>query len=226
MRLEDTIKYRLFRVSINEYTRDNSEDFVIECKADIAKPVPLCIPIEVFRHTALVYRQLYISRSVCSERSTPRALYNMIFSGYYPSDFLGRIKIKDNYYYVASGVLFNADKDPLFYFAQDLTDIQHPKPWLYLTPRLLADATVSGKPMEKFFMSTIVPYLINNDIYITGHENRTVVEIDNHIDDTFFMPNSTLLRDIPVNQVNDRLNDILVENADVISRFTENYSNP
>lgn len=225
MRLEDTIKHRLFRTSNNQYTRRNIGDFVIECKADIDKPVPLCIPTKVFDDTALVYKQLYLSNSRCQERSAPRSMYNLMFSNYYPNDCLNKVKIKDCTYYASQGVLFNADKQILFYFAQDLSDMMHPEPWLYITPRLLVDATVSGKPMEKFFMSTIVPYVLRDTVYVGSLEKHITIEIDNHADDTFFMPSSTLVSHTPVDEINIVLNNILFNNANVLSRFTENYRN-
>lgn len=226
MRLEDTIKHRLFRTRIPHYSRNNNlENFVIECKADSSKPVPLCIPSNLIGHVNLIYKKLCLTDSSCQERSTPRALYNVIFNTYYSNYSLIKVKMKDSVYYYAPGVLFTADKKPLFYFAYGCdSEMVHRNPRLFLTPLLLMNAAIPGNPMEKFFMSTIVPYLVSNKVYTEAHyESYTVIEIDNDIDSTFFMPDSTLVNTIPVDKVNDVLSDILADNADVISMFTENY---
>lgn len=226
MRLEDTIHFRLFRTCSDKYARPVNNDFIIECKGEKGKPVPLCIHPNEFLRTDLVYRQLYLSDRYCQERSTPRALYNALFNDYFNDGLLRTLKIKNIIYYGGPGILFNANKVPLFYFAYTLDEAWHMLPRLYITPTLLNDATASGKPMEKFFMSTVIPYLVNNTVVTgTGYEGNTVIEIDNQVDNTFFMPNANLLGSTSVNHINNRLNSILANNADVLSTFVENYRN-
>lgn len=230
MRLEDTIKHRLFRQQFTQYSVANEvSSFAIECKGSTDKPIPLCIPSDAFAHSSLVYRRLVYSYDmVHSERSTPRALYNLILDCYYSGGHLAKIKIKDSIYYYAPGVLFNSNKEPLFYFAYEFdntTTRRHQIPRLYLTPKLLADANTPGKPMEKFFMSTIVPFLVNNQVHTdTGYCGYTIIEIDNHVDDTIFIPQNRMVLNTPVAEINDRLNNILANNSDVISTFVGSYA--
>ena len=227
MRLESTIQSRLFRVYPNRDASINDlNNFVIECKAEKGKPVPLCMPRDIFNHSDLVYRKLYLTGSggFCCERSTPRAMYNWIFNGYSIHDPLKKIKVKDNIYYAAPGVLFNSDKEVLFYFAIERDSRFHAVPRLYLTPTLFIDASMPSKPMEKFFMSTIVPFVMSTDIYIDNNYKRTIVEIDNEPDRTFFIPSGRLVETVPVDKINDKLSDILAANADMLSVFIENYA--
>lgn len=228
MRLEETIRRKLFRSSISNYDRCvNNSPFVIECKWERGKPVPLCVPNDaLMARTDLIYKKLYLTDSYYSqERSTPRALYNLIFSNYFCSYDLMQVKIKDIIYYASPGVLFNADKIPLFYFAYEFDEQGHTLPRLFITPTLLTNASLAGKPMEKFFMSTIVPYVLNNRISTArGFEAYTKVEIDNQVDNTFFLPESDLISSVPVDRINSRLNDILADNADTLAAFVDNYA--
>lgn len=225
MRLEDTIRHRLYSTRISQYSRETIDSFVIECKAEAGKPVPLCIPNGITERISLVYRKLYLVNDMCQERSTPRALFNLIFSTYYTNCSLFKVKLKQATYYTAPGVLFNADKQPLFYFARDIDPTgDGDKPILYLTPRLLSNAFTAGNPMEKFFMSTIVPFLVDNLIYVEHNARRTTILIDNDIDNTFFIPSGRLISMIPVDDINNHINGILADNADTISVFAENYS--
>lgn len=227
MKLEDTIKHKLFRVSISSYSRNRAHDFIIECKAEFSKPFPICVPITNVLRSDLIYKKLYLDGYGCQERSTPRALYNLLFSNWLSNHVLVKLKLKDTYYYYAPGVLFTEDKIPLFWFGYEL-DRSNPnpmavKPRLFISTLLLSNANVSGKPMEKFFMSTIVPYLVNNPVYCNGYQGYTTIEIDNHMDNTFFTPSGELVTSTPVDKINDRLNDILADNVDVIAAFTDNY---
>ena len=228
MKLEDTIHFRLFTMSDSRYSEAvNSKRFIIECKGDKTKPIPLCISLADFRTADLVYKELFLIRNYAvQERSTPRALYNLLFSGYNPYNFLIEVKMKDITYYSAPGVLFNVDKQPLFYFAYTLDVLGHKLPKLYLTPRLLADSGRPGKPMEKFFMSTVVPYLVDSTV-LTGYayEGKVEIEIDNEVDNTFFIPGSELVSSVPIDQINSKLNNILADNADSIASFVDNYIN-
>ena len=229
MALEDTIKYTLFRMVPSDYVMHSVfGDVLIECKAEFGRPVPLCIsncklePNSTSR-ISLGYRMLYMSYELQYTRSTPRALYKLLFGTGLNRTPLVKVHIKDSIYYYAPGVLFNASKQPLFYFALDINGEDH-TPRLYVTPVLLRDAFLPNKPMEKFFMSTIVPFLVNEPIYTdTGFLGYTLIEIDNHVDDVFFVPDNRLIRTTPVDQVNAKLNDILAANADTISNFVENY---
>ena len=229
MKLEDTIRYRLFRQTNSRYTCDNVDNFVIECKAERNRCIPICISTAVFTHLDLVYKQFFLVNEFCQERSTPRALYNVLFSNFSAHELI-KAKIKDIVYYYACGVLFNEDKVPLFYFAYGLnTDIRDIEtyniPRLFINPLLFYNAAQPGRPMEKFFVSTILPFLIDNTVFVYGHEDKTVIEIDNNIDRTFFVPDNRLISSVPVDSVNDRLNDILANNADTIASFTDNYLN-
>lgn len=228
MKLEDTIRGRLFRPYVPaEYNYINNipnNSFVIECKADRQKPVPLCIPESIISHNDLVYKQLYLHPSrIIHERSTSRALFNALFGGYFPSDPLIEVKMKDIIYYYAPGVLFDEEKNVLFYFAKELAE-QAVIPRLYITPRLLLNSGTQGKPMEKFFMSTIIPFLMVNEIHLYPGEFKVIVEIDNCPDDVFFVPHTSISQ-IPVEHINDRLNDALANNSDVICTFMEIYRN-
>lgn len=230
MRLEDTIKHRLFRISTSDWFSRNagSNRCVIECKGNIHSSIPLCIPLNAFPNLSLIYKMMRLREDIVYERSTPRALYNMILdSGF--NRYFCKCKLKNSVYYTASGVLFNEDKDVLFYFAYTLDTVNgrtHMRPRLYLTPELLADAAMPAKPMEKFFMSTILPYIIDSPVVTkTGYIGNAVVEIDNDVNSTFFVPDCSLVTTTPVDKINDKLNDILADNADVLSMFTGNYIN-
>lgn len=225
MRLEDNLRYNLFRTSNTRFAEIKDYRFIIECKAEKGKPVPLCIPRDAFVNSDLVYRKLYLIDHHREEKSTPRALFNTLFSGYMPANGLIEAKVKDSMYYSAPGVLFTNDKKLLFYFASDGDEGNYVSK-LYITPTLLVNATVTGNPMEKFFMSTIVPYLINHIIYgIDGRSSKLVIDIDNFADNTFFIPRSRMVASTPIDKINDKLNDILANNADVLSAFTDNYAN-
>lgn len=227
MKLEDTIKHRLFRPIGQGYEQFERCEFIIECKAEAGKPIPLCIPDMSFRNADIVYRRLYFqSLGPVYEKSTPRAMYNMILNtSYFPNLTLLKAKVKDNFYYATPGALFNSDKYPLFWFAsEDREGTAIPR--LYITPVLLRNAALPGKPMEKFFMSTVVPYVLSNQIRsITGSYKDVIVEISNEPDDVFFIPQSSMLSSVAVDKVNDNLNDILADNADVLSTFIDNYCN-
>lgn len=228
MALEDTIRTRLF----GSYARrlesipNENSSFVIECKAEHGKPVPLCMPADVLSNSHVVYRQLWqTNNSIQEERASARAMYNFIFGSQCWTP-LSKLKVKDSIYYTAYGTLFNADKELLFYFAREYNDdMTVITPRLYITPTLLHDASRPSKYMEKFFMSTVVPFLIDNDVWTHSGYKRTIIEIDNHADEVFFYPSSNLINAVPVGQVNDTLNDILADNADVLSTFIDNYKN-
>lgn len=223
MRLEDNISGRLFRNNVGSYYSDYNGGFIIECKAERGKPIPLCVPRNALLVNDLVYMKLYLGWNGYScERSTPRALYNYMFSSYYNSP-LTKLKIKDSSYYAAPGVLFTESKELLFYFAKEYCE-NSVKPRLYITSKLLLNSTFSGKPMEKFFMSTIVPYIIRNSVDTSLGRSHVIIEMDDS-NNTFFIPDSSLITSTPVERINDRLNDILVNNADVISSFVGNYGN-
>ena len=227
MRLEDTIRNRLFRITVPMWNSMQTGEFTIICRADRTKPVPLCMPRESLVNSDLAFRKLHLCVEpylpAVHERSTPRAMYNLILGSYFSHELLVELKIKTAKYYYAPGVLFTSDKEVLFYFAKDIANgIVIPR--LYITPLLLANAAASAKPMEKFFMSTIIPFLINNRINSGGgFEEKIIIEIDNHPERTFFMPQSTLVASTPVDAINTRLNSILADNSDVISTFIDNY---
>ena len=226
MALEDTIRRRLFGSYASRLTSvpNTNNSFVIECKAERGKPVPLCMPGGVLNNSQVVYRQLWqLDYLTQEERASPRAMYNLIFGSQLWTS-LGKLKVKDSIYYAAYGVLFNADKELLFYFARDYNDdMTVIIPRLYITPTLLRDASRPSKYMEKFFMSTVVPFLIDTDVWTHSGYKRTIIEVDNHADDVFFYPSSNLINAVPVGQINDKLNDILADNADVLSTFINNY---
>lgn len=228
MALEDTIRNRLFQQfarNLDSIPNQNNR-FVIECKAEYGKPVPLCMPRDVFNSSHLVYRKLHQSGNhypAYEERSSPRAMYNLIFGSLFWTPLI-TLRIKGFIYYTAHGVLFNADKELLFYFAREYNSAFTAfTPRLYITPTLLADASQSSKPMEKFFMSTVVPFLVDNEVNVINGFKHTIIEIDNHADDKFFQPSSNLVSTIPVDQIHSRLNNILADNADVLSSFIHNY---
>lgn len=228
MRLEDTIRLRLFRIRVNDYSNENTGGFVIECKAEKNKPVPLCIPYGSFAHSDLVYRQLYLTSypyyPAFHERSTPRAMYNLIFGSGFHNESLSRIKVKTAEYYCAPGVLFDSDKKLLFYFAKGVDSQFHPQPRLYITPHLILSASLQGKPMEKFFMSTILPFLVSTPVNRgDGVDANVIIEINNNVDEVFFMPQINMVSTYPVDRLSDKLTEILADNSDVLSRFMENY---
>ena len=73
-------------------------------------------------------------------------------------------------------------------------------------------------------MSTIIPFLMVNEIHLYPGEFKVIVEIDNCSDDVFFIPHTSISQ-IPVEHINDRLNDVLANNSDVICTFMEIYRN-
>lgn len=226
MRLEDTIRQRLFRTSFTTQVIGRVNDgIIIECKGEIDKSIPLCIPSTAFTRSSLVYRSLYLTDAYEHCRSTPRALYNLMFSSYFYHYGIAKLNIKSNIYYYAPGVLFTEHLEPLFYFAYNICE-GNLTPRLYITPKLLQDSTVSNKPMEKFFMSTIVPFLVEHDVRtgVGSAYRHVIIEIDNQIDNTFFRPVCNLISSTPINQMNDRLNAILADNADTISDFIDSFT--
>ena len=223
MKLEDTIRYRLFTrfpttsdgFNINGYP-------TIECKAERGKPIPLCMGFSL-GDSDLVYHQINaVGTHSYIEKSTPRAMYNNMFGAYNTTDSLYKVKVKDSYYHIAPGVLFDDHYTPLFYFAQMTYENQY-IPMLFITPTLLGNASIPGKPMEKFFMGTIIPFLVSNEIKLLRGYAKVVINVDNRIDEKFFLPNSTPLVHTSVETFNEELNDRLLNNADMISGFINNY---
>lgn len=233
MALEDTIRRWLFAPRGNmNYRKDPYQRFVIECKVERGKPVPLCVPRRLVQSADLAYRKLnlYDPPEYFCMKSTPRAMYNWMFSGCLLRSLV-QMKIKDIVYYCAAGTLFDANKSPLFYFAVETDENNVPTPRLYLTDKLLANAATRGRPMEKFFMSTIVPFLIDNNVYDGSGSMRNnnsykkvVIEMDNHVEDTFFMPTNNFIKDTSADSLIDKLNDVLVNNTDTLVSFLDNYS--
>lgn len=229
MTLENTIRTKLFGSYARklESVPNENNRFVIECKAERGKPVPLCMPPGVLNNSQIVYRQLWQTDiyPTPEERASPRAMYNLIFGTQFWTP-LKMLKVKGCIYYTAHGVLFNADKELLFYFAREYdANMTAIRPRLYITPTLLGDAFQPSKPMEKFFISTIVPFLVENGVWTHSGYKRTIIEIDNHADEVFFCPSGNLINTVPVGQINNKLSDILADNADVLSAFINNYKN-
>lgn len=226
MKLEDTITRRLFTTTPphQDYVNSDIVEFILECKGNRDNVVPLCIDYDTFFDSNLIYSRLcFFTGRVPCEKSTPRSMYNRLFDAYYSYSPIMMIKIKGVIYYSAHGVLFDADKSVLFWFGYHADELNNMLPRLYLTPKLLSQAAASGRPMEKFFMSTVVPYLIDHDVRTSTGHYRTVIEIDNHPEDTFFVPGNALVTETPADMVNSVLGNILADNADMISSYIDNY---
>jgi hypothetical protein len=94
----------------------------------------------------------------------------------YPSSCFSRMDFKDSVYYVRNGIILDCNFKPLF-LCTIKTDIEKPLresiPCIYINPRVFCEKTT----LNKYIVSTVVPWLLKNDVCIPVHSGDNPVAL-------------------------------------------------